>query len=236
MSASRRARGVSVGVASAAFVVVIGVAAFLRPGDDGGTSHDVDGCAVVSEPGPATATACPGADLSSVDLSTADLRLADLRGADLRDADLSETVFFGADLRSTDLRGADLREADLHAADLRGADLRGARLADADLSSARIDGADVSGADLSGARIEQMSVRDTALEPGALSVRSTDGTAVRVVLRLELPLGLTSPNCSDRVVTAPVGTTTVRCQIRTDARHGGRLEAPVDVVVAGQDS
>ncbi|ROP58558.1 pentapeptide repeat-containing protein [Curtobacterium sp. PhB115] len=234
MTASPRVRSVVVGVASCAFVLAIGVAAFLRPGDDGGSTHQVDGCAVVSAPAPGVVTTCPDAALASADLSTADLRLARLRGADLHGADLSETVLYGADLRGADLSGADLRGADLHAADLRDADLRGARLSAADLSSARVDGADLADADLSGARLEGMSVRDTVLEPAALTLGSSDGRAVRASVRLDLPTGVTSPNCTDRSVTAPVGTTTVRCQLRTDARHGGRLEVPVRVVVTDQ--
>ncbi len=233
MTARPRVRGVVVGIASVAFVAAIGVAAFLRPGSDGGSVHEVDGCAVVSAPGPEAATSCPSARLSGVDLAAADLRLAELQRVDLRAADLSDAVLNSADLRRADLRGADLRGADLHAADLRAADLRDARLSAADLSSARLDGADLDGADLSGARIEDLDAPDTILDPAPIALRSPDGRPVRTVLRLALPTGVTAPRCSDRVVTAAVGETTVRCRLQTDARLGGRLEVPVVVTVSG---
>jgi hypothetical protein len=232
VTAAPRTRTVIVVALTVLFFVVIGVAAFARTGGTSAGERQVGSCTVRIAPQPEAVTTCVGQDLSGVDLATADLRLADLHGADLRGADLRQAVLFGADLRNADLRGADLHGVDLYSADLTGADLRqtdlsGANLVGADISDARLDGVD-----LTSAKIEGLTVRGTPMELADRRLHSPDGERVVVRIDLDLPRGVTSRSCVDRLLHAKVGVTEVRCRMSTDARQG-RLDQRATITVSG---
>ncbi|WP_307860765.1 pentapeptide repeat-containing protein [Curtobacterium flaccumfaciens] len=232
MTAAPRTRTVIVMALTVLFFVVIGVAAFARTGGTSAGERQVGSCTVRIAPQPGSVTSCAGQDLGGVDLATEDLRLADLHGADLRGADLRQAVLFGADLRDADLRGADLHGVDLYSADLTGADLRqtdlsGANLVAADISNARLDGVD-----LTSAKIEGLTVRGTPMELADRRLRSPDGERVAVRVDLDLPRGVTSRSCVDRLLHAKVGVTEVRCRMSTDAREG-RLDQRATITVSG---